>query len=122
MCIADGWTFLCWWLQEFARQYDFPVVSIPPFVCFNVSNATASTIPPKIVFHLQSVSGAELVDFVLHGENVLLASPETGVLCLSILLGLPGFPLIIGNTAQADHEMVFDRANRQIGWASTKCT
>ncbi len=113
---------MCGWLQEFARQYDFPVVSIPPFVCFDVSNATASTIPPKIVFHLQSVCGAELVDFVLYGENVLLPSTETGVLCLSILLVLPGIPIIIGNTEQADHEMVFDRANREIGWASTKCT
>ncbi len=112
---------MCGWLQEFARQYDFPVVSIPPFVCFDVSSATASTIPPKIVFHLQSVSGAEPVDFVLSLENVIFFYSET-VVCLSILFVLPGYPTIIGNIAQADHEMVFDRANRQIGWAPTKCT
>jgi hypothetical protein len=108
-------------VQEFSSQFDFPVVSIPPHVCFDVSNATASPIVPNIVFHMQSVSGAEPVDFVLYPENVLLVSSET-VVCLSIGLGNPAGPMIIGNTAQANHEMVFDRANGQIGWASTTCT
>ncbi|CAK9875141.1 unnamed protein product [Sphagnum jensenii] len=109
-------------LQEFVRQYNFPIVSNYPYECFDVSNATASTRPPKIVFHLQSVSGAELVEFVLHGENVLIPSTDTAVLCLSILPVPPGSPMVIGNIAQANHAMVFDRANRQIGWASTRCT
>ncbi len=104
------------------RQYNFPIVSNYPYECFDVSNATASTTPPKIVFHLQSVSGAELVEFVLYGENVFIPSTDTGVLCLSILPVPPRFPMVIGNIAQANHEMVFDRANRQIGWASTRCT
>ncbi len=104
------------------RQYNFPIVSNYPYECFDVSNATASTRPPKIVFHLQSVSGAELVEFVLYGENVLMPSTDTGVLCLSIVPISPGSPMVIGNIAQANHEMVFDRANRQIGWASTRCT
>ncbi len=116
-----GWTFLCGWLQEFASQYDLPVVSIPPYVCFNVSNATASTIVPNIVFHLQSVSDAEPVDFVLSLENVFLRYSET-VECLTILSHNPPSAMIIGNTAQANHEMVFDRANGQIGWASRTCT
>jgi hypothetical protein len=108
-------------VQEFASQYDFPVVSIPPYVCFDVSNATASTIVPNIVFHLQSVSDAEPVDFVLSLANVFLQYSET-VECLTIRLRNPPGPMIIGNTAQANHEMVFDRANGQIGWASTTCT
>ncbi len=103
-------------------QYPFPVVSNSPLVCFDVSNATASPIPPKIVFHFQSVSGAEAVDFVLYEENVLIPSTETGALCISIVPVPPGIPMIIGNIAQADHEMVFDRANRQIGWADKTCT
>ncbi len=103
-------------------QSTFPIVSHVPYVCFDVSNATASTMPPKIVFFLQSVSGAELVDFVLYGENVLIPSTETGISCLSIMSVFPGTPMVIGNIAQADHKMVFDRANRQIGWADTTCT
>jgi hypothetical protein len=121
MCIADGWTFLCGWLQEYSNQFNFPIVSNSPTVCFDESSATASTIPPNIVFHLQSVSDAEPVDFVLYPENVLFMSSET-VGCLNIQLVKPPGPMIIGNTAQADHEMVFDRVNGQIGWASTTCT
>ncbi|CAM6072825.1 unnamed protein product [Sphagnum tenellum] len=108
-------------VQEFASQYDLPVVSIPPYVCFNVSNTTASTIVPNIVFYLQSVSDVERVDFVLSLENVFLRYSET-VECLTILSHNPPSAMIIGNTAQANHEMVFDRANGQIGWASTTCT
>ncbi|KAH8965108.1 hypothetical protein BDL97_04G101700 [Sphagnum fallax] len=109
-------------LQEFENQFTFPIVSNSPTVCFDVSSATASTIYPNIVFHLQSVSGAEPVDFVLYPENVFRQPPETGVLCLTIMSINSTGPMIIGNTAQADHEMVFDRVNNQIGWASTKCT
>jgi hypothetical protein len=122
MCIAHEWTFLGGWLQEFAKQFNFPIVSNSPTICFDVSSATASTIPPNIIFHLQSVSGAELVDFVLYPENVLLLSTENGVLCLSIMSLNPPGVMIIGNTAQANHEMVFDRANGEIGWAYTTCT
>jgi hypothetical protein len=53
--------------------------------------------------------------------NVLFFYSET-VVCLTILSVNPGSTMIIGNTAQADHEMVFDRVNGQIGWASTTCT
>ncbi len=103
-------------------QYNFPTVSNPPYVCFDVSSATASTINPNnIVFHLQSVSGGETVDFVLSPANVLFFYSET-VVCLTILSVNAGDTMIIGNTAQADHEMVFDRVNGQIGWASTICT
>ncbi|CAK9206712.1 unnamed protein product [Sphagnum jensenii] len=109
-------------LQEFQNQFNFPIVSNSPTVCFDVSSSTASTIYPTIVLHLQSVSGAEPVDFVLYPENVLLPFLETGALCLSIMSVPAGSTMIIGNTAQADHEMVFDRVNRQIGWASTTCT
>jgi hypothetical protein len=115
------WTLLYGWLQEFVSQFTFPIVSNSPTVCFNVSSATASTIYPSIVFYLQSVSGAEPVDFVLYPENVFLQSSET-VYCLTIMSVNPGGPMIIGNTAQADHEMVFDRVNGQIGWAETTCT
>ncbi|CAK9272169.1 unnamed protein product [Sphagnum jensenii] len=112
-------------LQEFENQFSFPIVNNSyggSTVCFDVSSATASTIYPNIVFHLQSVSGGEPVDFVLYPENVFLPPPETDVLCLTIMsINSPG-PMIIGNTAQADHEMVFDRVNNQIGWASTTCT
>ncbi len=110
------------WLQELENQFTFPIVSNSPTVCFDVSSATASTIYPNIVFHLQSVSGAEPVDFVLYPENVFRLPSETGVLCLAIMSGTPSGPMVIGNTAQADHEMVFDRVNGQIGWASTTCT
>ncbi len=112
---------MCGWLQEFENQFDFPIVSSSPSVCFDVSSATASTIVPYIVFHLESVSGAETVDFVLSPENVLFTSSET-VVCLTIMSVNPAGTMIIGNTAQADHEMVFDRVNGQIGWASTTCT
>ncbi len=109
-------------MQEFVSQYNFPTVSNAPYVCFDVSSATASTINPNnIVFHLQSVSGGETVDFVLSPVNVLFFYSET-VVCLTILSVNPGGTMIIGNSAQADHEMVFDRVNGQIGWASTICT
>lgn len=107
-------------LQEFENQFNFPVVRSSPTVCFDVSGASANSVP-NIVFHLQSVSGAESVDFVLSLENVLLPSSET-VACLSIQSLNPPGVMIIGNTAQANHEVVFDRVNRQIGWASTTCT
>ncbi|KAH8965117.1 hypothetical protein BDL97_04G102200 [Sphagnum fallax] len=109
-------------LQELENQFTFPIVSNSPFVCFDVSSATASTIYPNIVFHLQSVSGAESVDFVLSPENVFRLPSETDVLCLAIMSISPSGPMVIGNIAQADHEMVFDRVNGQIGWASTTCT
>ncbi|CAM6046224.1 unnamed protein product [Sphagnum compactum] len=108
-------------VQEFSNQFNFPIVSNSPTVCYDVSSATASTVVPNIVFHLESVSDAEPVDFVLSPENVLLASSDI-VVCLTIQLVNPPGTMIIGNTAQADHEIVFDRANGRIGWASTTCT
>ncbi len=113
---------MCGWLQEFENQFNFPTyeVSGSPTVCFDVSGASAISIP-NIVFHLQSVSGGEPVDFVLSLDNVLLPYSET-VKCLTIMSLNPPGVMIIGNTAQANHEVVFDRVNRQIGWASTTCT
>ncbi len=111
---------MCGWLQEFENQFTFPTVNNPPFVCFDVSSATVIEIP-NIVFHLQSVSGTETVDFVLSSDNVIFYYSDT-VVCLNIMSVSPPGPMIIGNTAQADHEMVFDRVNGQIGWASTTCT
>ncbi|CAK9206716.1 unnamed protein product [Sphagnum troendelagicum] len=109
-------------LQEFKNQFNFPPyeVSGSPTVCFDVSGASSISIP-NIVFHLQSVSGGEPVDFVLSLDNVLLPYSET-VKCLTIMSLNPPGVMIIGNTAQANHEVVFDRVNRQIGWASTTCT
>jgi hypothetical protein len=107
-------------LQEFEKQFTFPIVSSSPTVCFDVSSVNMFFIP-NIVFHLQSVSGAQPVDFVLSLDNVLLPVSET-VECLTIQSLTPPGVMIIGNTAQANHEMVFDRVNGQIGWASTTCT
>ncbi|CAK9870089.1 unnamed protein product [Sphagnum jensenii] len=108
-------------VQEFENQFNFPIVSNSSIVCFDVSSATASTTVPTIVFHLQSVSDGEPVDFVLSVENVFLLVSET-VACLTIKSLNPPGVMIIGNTAQGNHEMVFDRAHGQIGWASTICT
>ncbi len=117
-----GWAFFRGWLQEFENQFTFPIITNSPTVCYDVSSANASTIYPNIVFHLQSVSGGEPVDFVLYQENLFLPTLETGALCLTIMSINSSGPMIIGNTAQADHEMVFDRVNNQIGWVSITCT
>jgi hypothetical protein len=105
----------------FESQFNFPTVSNDAStVCFDTSSTTASTIVPSIVFHLQSVSGAAPVDFELAPENILFPYSET-VSCLTIM-SIDSSPSIIGNMAQANHEMVYDRVNGQIGWASTTCT
>ncbi|CAK9224450.1 unnamed protein product [Sphagnum troendelagicum] len=105
----------------FESQFNFPTVSNnASTVCFDTSSTTASTIVPSIVFHLQSVSGAAPVDFELAPENILSPYSET-VSCLTIML-IDSSPSIIGNMAQANHEIVYDRVNGQIGWASTTCT
>ncbi len=111
---------MCGWLQEFENQFTFPLVNNPRFVCFDVSSATV-IVSPNIVFHLESVSGTETVDFVLSLDNVIFFHSET-VVCLTIVSVNPPYAMVIGNIAQADHEMVFDRVNGQIGWASTTCT
>ncbi|CAN5974038.1 unnamed protein product [Sphagnum jensenii] len=107
-------------LKTFQSQYKFPVVSFPPFQCFDTSSATATIIVPSIVFHLQSVSGAAPVDFKLAEDNILLQLLEF-LYCLTIVPDDLSI-MIIGNTAQANHQMVFDRVKHQIGWASTTCT
>jgi hypothetical protein len=107
-------------LKTFQSQFKFPVVSLPPFQCFDTSSATATIIVPSIVFHLQSVSGAAPVDFKLAEDNILLPVLEF-LYCLTIVSD-PLSIMIIGNTAQANHQIVFDRVKHQIGWASTTCT
>ncbi|CAM6016575.1 unnamed protein product [Sphagnum balticum] len=108
----------------------YPIISSPleglDLMCFDVTGVDpASNISvPTMVFHFQSsdassTGGPATVDYVLDLENVYVYL-ERAALCLTILPTMNGLS-IIGNSAQVDHQIVFDRVNNQIGWASTTC-
>lgn len=108
----------------------YPIISSPleglDLMCFDVTGVDpASNISvPTMVFHFQSsdassTGGPATVDYVLDLENVYVYL-EHAALCLTILPTINGLS-VIGNSAQVDHQIVFDRVNNQIGWASTTC-
>ncbi|KAH8957599.1 hypothetical protein BDL97_07G100500 [Sphagnum fallax] len=79
---------------------------------------------PTITFHFKDASGNGTVHFVLAPENYISLYMEPCLYCLSILPAAESGLLVnvIGNLAQANHQMVFDRVNHQIGWASADCS
>ncbi len=117
-------------LQAVQSLITYPIISSPlaglDLMCFDVTGVDpASNISvPTMVFHFQSsdassTGGPATVDYVLDLENVYVYL-EHAALCLTILPTMNGLS-IIGNSAQVDHQIVFDRVNNQIGWASTTC-
>ncbi len=117
-------------LQAVQSLITYPIISSPleglDIMCFDVTGVDpASNISvPTMVFHFQSsdassTGGPATVDYVLDLENVYVYL-EHAALCLTILPTMNGLS-IIGNSAQVDHQIVFDRVNNQIGWASTTC-
>jgi hypothetical protein len=97
-------------------HYIFPL-------CFDLANASIHEFP-TITFHFIDASGNGTVHFVLAPENYISLYLEPFLYCLTILPGAErGLPVsIIGNLAQANHQMVFDQVNHQIGWASADCS
>jgi hypothetical protein len=121
------WLFRVKWLQELQKLITLPQVNqtidyISP-LCFDLANASIHEFP-TITFHFIDASGNGTVHFVLAPENYISLYLEPFIYCLTILPGADfGLPVsIIGNLAQANHQMVFDRVNHQIGWASADCS
>jgi hypothetical protein len=89
-------------------------------LCFNTTNAS-SYVFPCITFHFIEPNGNGTTKFVLAPHNFLFVYLEPRLYCLTILSILVSVvpTSIIGNIAQANHQMVFDQVHHQIGWAST---
>ena len=74
-------------------------------------------------------NGSNIVDFPLATENLFLGpytddgklSDVGTIQCLAIATAPNFTQTAIGNVAQANHFMVFDRVNVRIGWASRDC-
>jgi len=110
--------------QELQKLITLPLVDQNIFpLCFDLANASIHEFP-TITFHFIDASGNGTVHFVLAPENYISLYLEPFLYCLTILSGADsGLPVnIIGNLAQANHQMVFDRVNHQIGWASADCS
>ncbi|CAK9233273.1 unnamed protein product [Sphagnum troendelagicum] len=92
-------------------------------LCFDLANASIHKFP-TITFHFKDASGNGTVHFVLAPENYISLYLEPCLYCLTILPAAESGLLVnvIGNLAQANHQMVFDRVNHQIGWASADCS
>ncbi len=97
-----------------------PYLSLP---CFNATNAS-SYVFPSITIHFVKVNGNGTIEFVMALENFLSVYLEPRLYCLTILSTLvSGVPTsIIGNIAQANHQMVFDQVHHRIGWALIDCS
>jgi hypothetical protein len=89
-------------------------------LCFNLANGSIHDFP-TIRFHFKDASGNGTVHFVLAPENYISLYLEPPSYCVTIL-PTPLPVSIIGNLAQANHQMVFDRVNHRIGWASADCS
>jgi hypothetical protein len=112
------------WLQELQRLITLPQVNhtvdnLFP-LCFNLANGSIHDFP-TIRFHFKDASGNGTVHFVLAPENYISLYLEPPSYCVTIL-PTPLPVSIIGNLAQANHQMVFDRVNHRIGWASADCS
>jgi hypothetical protein len=110
--------------QELQKLITLPLVDQNIFpLCFDLANASIHEFP-TITFHFIDASGNGTVHFVLAPENYISLYLEPFLYCLTILSGADsGLPVnIIGNLAQANHQMVFDQVNHQIGWASADCS
>ncbi len=121
------WLFHVKWLQELQKLITLPQVNqtlhyLFP-LCFDLANASIHKFP-TITFHFKDASGNGTVHFVLAPENYISLYMEPCLYCLSILPAAESGLLVnvIGNLAQANHQMVFDRVNHQIGWASADCS
>jgi hypothetical protein len=121
------WLFHVKWLQELQKLITLPQVNqtfhyIFP-LCFDLANASIHEFP-TITFHFKDASGNGTVHFVLAPENYISLYLEPCLYCLTILPAAESGLLVnvIGNLAQANHQMVFDRVNHQIGWASADCS
>jgi len=81
-------------------------------IYFNATNAS-SYVFPSITFHFVEANGNGTIEFVLALENFLYVYLEPRLYCLTILSTLVnGVPAsIIGNIAQANHQMVFDQVH-----------
>ncbi|CAM6032497.1 unnamed protein product [Sphagnum compactum] len=103
-------------------QVNHTVDNIFP-LCFNLTKGSIHDFP-TIRFHFIDASGNGTVHFVLAPENYISLYLEPPTYCLTILPSAENGLLvnIIGNLAQANHQMVFDRVNQQIGWASADCS
>ncbi|CAK9198575.1 unnamed protein product [Sphagnum troendelagicum] len=113
--------------QELQRLITLPQVNqtlhnIFP-LCFDLANASIHEFP-TITFHFIDASGNGTVHFVLAPENYISLYLEPFLYCLTILPSAEfRLPVsIIGNLAQANHQMVFDQVNHQIGWAPADCS
>jgi hypothetical protein len=115
------------WLQELQRLITLPQVNHTVHnlfpLCFNLANGSIHEFP-TITFHFIDASGNGTVHFVLAPENYISLYLEPPSYCLTILPSAEGglHVNIIGNLAQANHQMVFDQVNHRIGWASADCS
>jgi hypothetical protein len=108
------------WLQELQRLITLPQVNhtvdyLFP-LCFNLANGSIHKFP-TITFQFIDASGNGTVHFVLAPENYISLYLEPPSYCLTILPGAESGLLvnIIGNLAQAKHQMIFNWGITKLG-------
>ncbi len=109
-------------LQEVQSLVNYPVVDGSLFqmgLCYDLTGITNPSFP-SMAFQFEDANGAT-IDFQLTPENLLIELQTPSLVCLSIL-PTDQVTSIIGNIAQQDHHMVFDRVSNQVGWVSTTCS
>jgi hypothetical protein len=109
-------------VQEVQSLVNYPVVDGSLFqmgLCYDLTGITNPSFP-SMAFQFEDANGAT-IDFQLTPENLLIELQTPSLVCLSIL-PTDQVTSIIGNIAQQDHHMVFDRVSNQVGWVSTTCS
>lgn len=109
-------------LQEVQSLVNYPVVDGSLFqmgLCYDLTGITNPSFP-SMAFQFGDANGAT-INFQLTPENLLIEFQAPSLVCLSIL-PTDQVTSIIGNIAQQDHHMVFDRVSNQVGWVSTTCS